>query len=224
GIRFLMKEKEILRTQIRAILKASSLGNVRILLPMVSLLQEIIAIKKYIEKLKKELKVERVSFDNYISVGIMVEVPGTALMTEKIAPHVDFISIGTNDLTQYLFGVDRNNVNVAYLYNDFHPAIFKIISHIIKGAHQYRKRVSVCGELASSPLGAVILMGLGIDELSVHPSDIPFIREVVTKIEYKKTKELARNVLEMTNAGEVKEAAKEFLKKHLPELSKIMFE
>ena len=224
GIRFLMKEKEILRTQIRAILKASSLGNVRILLPMVTLLQEIIAIKKYIEKLKKELKVERVSFDNYISIGIMVEVPGIALMTEKIAPHVDFISIGTNDLTQYLFGVDRNNTNIAYLYNDFHPAVFKIISHVIKGAHQYRKRVSVCGELASSCAGAIILMGLGIDELSVHPSDIPFIREVVTKIEYKKTKELARRVLEMTNAGEVKEAAKEFLKKHLPEISKIMFE
>ncbi len=222
GIRFLMKEKEILRAQIRAILKASSMGNVRILLPMVTIFQEITAIKKYIEKLKRELKVERVPFDNYIAVGIMVETPGIAIMTEKIAPYVDFFSIGTNDLTQYLFGVDRANPNVAYLYNDFHPAVFKMVYSIVKGAHQFRKRVCVCGELASDPLGAVILMGLGIDELSVHPSDIPFVREIVTKIEYRKTKELARKVLELQSAGEVKEMAREFLKKNLPKLAEIV--
>lgn len=224
GIRFLMKEKEILRTQLRAILKSSSMGNVRILLPMVTLLEEVLAVKKYLEKLKKELKVERVSFDNYISVGIMVEVPSVALMAEKFAPHVDFFSIGTNDLTQYLFGVDRTNPNVAYLYNDFHPAVFRLVISVVKGAHQFRKRVGVCGELASDPLGAVILMGLGVDELSVHPSDIPFIREIVTKVEYKKAKELAKRVLEMTNSKEVKEAAEEFIKKYVPKVAEIMLE
>lgn len=224
GIRFLMKEKEILRTQLRAILKSSGMGNVRILLPMVTLLEEVLAVKKYLEKLKKELRVERVSFDNYISVGIMVEVPSVALMAEKIAPHVDFFSIGTNDLTQYLFGVDRTNSNVAYLYNDFHPAVFRLVSSVVKGAHQFRKRVGVCGEIASDPLGAVILMGLGVDELSVHPSDIPFIREIVTKVEYKKAKELAKRVLEMTNSKEVKEAAEEFIKKYVPKVAEIMLE
>lgn len=222
GIRFLMKEKEILRTQLRSILKSSGMGNVRILLPMVTIVEEIQAIKKYLEKLKKELKVERVPFDNYISVGIMVEVPSVALMAEKIAPHVDFFSVGTNDLTQYLFGVDRTNSNVAYLYNDFHPAVFRLVSSVVKGAHQFRKRVCVCGEIASDPIGAVVLMGLGIDELSVHPSDIPFIREVVTRVEYKKSKELAKKVLEMNNSREVKDEAKEFIKKHVPKVAEIM--
>ncbi|MFN3699786.1 MAG: putative PEP-binding protein, partial [Dictyoglomus sp.] len=181
-IRFLMKEKEILRAQIRAILKASTLGNVRILLPMVTLLQEIIAIKKYIDKLKKELKVERVSFDNYISIGIMVEVPSIALSLEEVIALISFVSIGSNDLIQYTFAADRTLEKVNYLYLPKHSAILKLIKHVINVCHENKKEVGVCGEIAGDLEMVTILAELEIDELSMAPTKIPLIKKILLNL------------------------------------------
>lgn len=219
GIRFLLIEKEILKMMMRSILKASNLGNIRILLPMVTTAKEVEEAKTVLEKAKKELTREDIPFDNYIPVGIMVETPASALMVKEFTSQVDFFSIGTNDLTQYTLAVDRTHPFLAPLYSEFHPSVLNLINHVVKGAHPYRKKVAVCGEMASDPLGAIILMGLGVDELSVHPDAIPLLYGIFQWLEYKKVKEFARKTLEMPDSKTVKEKTKEFLKKNISPLS-----
>jgi len=219
GIRFLLFEREIMKMMYRAILKASNLGNIRILFPMVTTLKEVEEAKSILEKAKKELTREDVPFDNYIPVGMMVETPASALMIKEFTSAVDFFSIGTNDLTQYTLAVDRSHPFLAPLYSEFHPSVLNLIHHVVKGAHPYRKKVSVCGEMASDPLGAVILMGLGVDELSVHPDAIPLLYGIFQWLEYKKVKEFAKNILEMPDARTVKEKTIEFIKKNIPPLA-----
>jgi len=219
GIRFLLFEKEIMKMMYRAILKASNLGNIRILLPMVTTLKEVEEAKSILEKAKKELTREDVPFDNYIPVGMMIETPASALMIKEFTSAVDFFSIGTNDLTQYTLAVDRSHPILAPLYSEFHPSVLNLIHHVVKGAHPYRKKVAVCGEMASDPLGAIILMGLGIDELSVHPDAIKLLYGLFQWLEYKKVKEFARKTLEMPDAKTVKEKTIEFIKKNIPPLA-----
>ncbi|MEN3043668.1 MAG: phosphoenolpyruvate--protein phosphotransferase [Candidatus Hydrothermales bacterium] len=218
GIRFLLFEKEIMKKMMRSILKASNLGNIRILLPLVSTLKEVEETRNVLEKAKKELTREDIPFDNYINVGIMVETPASALMVKEFTPIVDFFSIGTNDLTQYTLAVDRTHPLLAPLYSEFHPSVLNLVNHVVKGAHPYRKKVAVCGEMASDPLGAIILMGLGVDELSVHPDAIPLLYGVFQWLEYKKVKEFARKTLEMPDSKTVKEKTIEFIRKNIPPL------
>ncbi len=219
GIRFLLFEKGIMKMMYRAILKASNLGNIRILLPLVTTLKEVEEAKNILEKAKRELTREDIPFDNYIPVGMMVETPASALMIKEFTLAVDFFSIGTNDLTQYTLAVDRSHPVLAPLYSEFHPSVLNLIHHVVKGAHPYRKKVCVCGEMAADPLGAIILMGLGVDELSVHPDAIPLLYGIFQWVEYKKVKEFARSVLEMPDAKTVKERTIEFLKKNIPSLA-----
>jgi phosphoenolpyruvate-protein kinase (PTS system EI component) len=203
----------------RAILRASNLGNVRILLPMVTTLREVEESKKILERAKKELTREDIPYDTYIPLGIMIETPACALMAKTFAPYVDFISIGTNDLTQYTLAVDRTHPLLAPLYSEFHPSVLQLILHVVKSTHPYRKKVAVCGEMASDPLGAIVLMGIGVDELSVHPDAIPLLNSLIQWLEYRKVKEFVKKLFDIPDAKTIKTKVIEFVKKEIPPLA-----
>ena len=191
GIRLALKEKEAFRTQLRAILRASHYGRVRILLPMICCLQELREAKDLIEKVKEDLSRDSIPFDPHVEVGVMIEVPSSALITDLLAQEADFLSIGTNDLIQYTLAIDRQNENVAYLYQPLHPAILRLMEVIVQRAHEAGKEVGVCGEVASDPFYSLVFLGMGMDELSMAPSAIPRIKRVLRKA----TQELGRSLL-----------------------------
>ncbi|WP_052315917.1 phosphoenolpyruvate--protein phosphotransferase [Thermococcus sp. PK] len=211
GIRYLLKYRGLLKSQLQAIVMASSKQkNIRVMAPMVSTIEEIRLLKEEIKKISPKAK-ENIEF------GIMVEVPSTLFLLDKIIKEVDFLSIGTNDLTQYLFAVDRTNEEVSHIYDDMHPAVLRAISEITKHAQKKRIPVDVCGELASNPLAVPILVGLGINELSVSPTSIPLIKWIIQNIPLERSKRLAKEVLTLENGQEVREKVREFLKEYLGE-------
>ncbi|HAC62805.1 MAG TPA: phosphoenolpyruvate--protein phosphotransferase [Cyanothece sp. UBA12306] len=189
GIRQSLAETEVFKTQLKAILKVSSEANIRLMLPMVSCLNEIKMVKKLLEEVKQELQQKNITFDQKLPLGIMIEVPSAAIMADKLASEVDFFSIGTNDLTQYLMAADRTNSQVVDLTNGFPPALLRIIAQCVTMAHEKGIKVSVCGQLASSPDAIAILLGLGIDELSINPPMICQISEIITQISLEKVKQ-----------------------------------
>ncbi|MCD6396669.1 MAG: phosphoenolpyruvate--protein phosphotransferase [Spirochaetaceae bacterium] len=210
GIRYLLKHPEILEEQVKAILMASKEtgGNIRIMAPMISRLEEITKLKEILKELSEDNSAN-------IKLGIMAEVPSVVFMIEKIVKEVDFISIGTNDLTQYIFATDRTNENVSYLYDDMHPAVLRAISEISNKAQKAGVEVDVCGELASNPLAVPILVGLGINELSVSPTRIPLVKWIVKSISYEEAFQLAKEALNSDNGEEVREKARAFFRKKL---------
>lgn len=210
GIRYLLKHPEILEEQIKAILMASKEtgGNIRIMAPMISRLEEITKLKEILKELSEDNSAN-------IKLGIMAEVPSVVFMIEKIVKEVDFISIGTNDLTQYIFATDRTNENVSYLYDDMHPAVLRAISEISNKAQKAGVEVDVCGELASNPLAVSILVGLGVNELSVSPTRIPLVKWIVKSISYEEAFQLAKEALNSDNGEEVREKARAFFRKKL---------
>jgi phosphotransferase system enzyme I (PtsI) len=208
GIRYLLKHKDLLESQLRAVLITSRQGNIRVMAPMVSTIEEVRDLKRVIKTLSEEV-------NGKLKVGIMVEVPSIVFMVDKIAKEVDFLSIGTNDLTQYIFAADRTNENVSYLYDDMHPVVLKAIKEISEKAHNAGTYVDVCGELASNPLAIPILVGLGIDELSVSPTAIPMAKWIIRNISYEDAKKLAENVIELENGEEVRKNVRKFLRENL---------
>lgn len=179
GIRICLDQPNIFKTQLRAILRASHYGRIGILLPMVTTLYEIKQTKKLINDCKKELDEKNIPYDKNIMVGIMIETPSACIMADLFAKHVDFFSIGTNDLIQYTFAADRNNPAVAHFFDCFEPAIINIIAKVTKAAKDAGIPIGVCGEMASNPLLLPYFMALGIDELSMIPSLIPAIKEQI---------------------------------------------
>ncbi|MBA4250221.1 MAG: phosphoenolpyruvate--protein phosphotransferase [Chlorobiaceae bacterium] len=212
GIRFLLENQSLFKTQIRAILKASIHKNILIMIPMVSTIQEINQSKEIIESCKLELMKENIPFDKEIKIGIMIEVPSAAVMTREYASIVDFISVGTNDLIQYLMAVDRGNDIVAPLYQEFHPAVLRTLSHIFKEAKSVGTKVSLCGEMASDTLAVPVLIGLGLDSFSISPSTIPYIKKIIRSITYKKAKALAEECLTMSSEEEIVKLIEKFFK------------
>lgn len=209
GVRFLLKHRNLLDDLLKAIFTtALRFSNVKIMAPMVSTIEEVRELKRIMDSFSRE-------FNKKIEFGIMVEVPSTVYMADKIAREVDFFSIGTNDLTQYIFAADRGNENVSYLYDDMHPAVLRAIETVTREAHKAHIPIHVCGELASNPLAVPILVGLGIDELSVTPPLIPMVKWIINNIKYNSAKELARQALEQNNGNEVRKKAREFLVKEL---------
>ena len=211
AIRSSLKESYPFETQLRAILRASVYGNVKIMFPMVSVLSELRAAKKIFNKVKEELKSEGVQVNDAIEIGIMVEVPVTALMADAFVKEVDFFSIGTNDLIQYTMAADRMNEQVAYLYQPHNPAIFRLIKRVIDEAHKAGKWVSLCGEMASDELAIPILLGLGLDEFSMNATSILSVRSYIDQLALSEMKEWARVVLHMESAEEVKEFVQQSL-------------
>lgn len=170
GIRFLLSRKDIFKIQVKAILTASLNKNIKLMLPMISDISEVIEAKNLIEECKTDLTAADISFDTHIPIGIMIETPAAAIMIESYLPHIDFISIGTNDLTQYALGADRNSELVSHVYNPYHPVVFRLIQMVLDRVKGTGLSVTVCGELASYPEALPILISMGIDSLSVAPS------------------------------------------------------
>lgn len=214
GIRLLLENPALFKTQVRAILKSSTIKNVKMMLPMVTTLKEIRESKKLIENCKDELKNENVKFDQDIEVGIMIEVPSAAVMAKDFSKEVDFVSIGTNDLVQYLMAVDRGNDLVADLYQEFSPVVINTLKHIIDETKKSKKPVSLCGEMAADTLAMPLLVGLGLDSLSLSPSTIPYAKRIIRSCEFKKTKKLANQCLNFQTEEEVREAIEEYFNKN----------
>ncbi|HPO90614.1 MAG TPA: phosphoenolpyruvate--protein phosphotransferase, partial [Victivallales bacterium] len=218
AIRIFLEHKEILKTQLRAILRASSFGNLKIMFPMITFSEEIDALLEILEETKKELRNQSVPFDENIKVGIMIETPSAALIADKLAPKVDFFSIGTNDLTQYTLAVDRTNAKIDELFQPAHPSILNLIDNTIRAAKRTGIWVSVCGEMSGDPLFASILIGLGVNELSMTPSLIPSIRRLIRKLKMLDLEELARQALLNTTSEENLSLAAELINKSAPEI------
>lgn len=214
GIRFLLENETLFRTQIRAILKASKNKNVKLMLPMISTLDEIWHSKKIIDECKKELKKEKVEFDDKIKLGIMIEVPSAAVLSKDLASEVDFFSIGTNDLIQYLMAVDRGNDLVADLYQEFSPVVVRTIHHIVEGAKEFNTPVSICGEMAADTLAIPLLVGLGLDSLSMSPATILYAKRIIHSFSYKKAKAMAEECLTMKTHYEIEERIRKFFEEN----------
>ena len=217
GIRILLDKPELLRPQLRALYRAAQNGPLRILVPMVSCLEEITRLKCIIAEVEKELVAEGMSPLPSVPLGIMVEVPSVALMADKYAAEVDFFSIGTNDLTQYLLAVDRGNNKVADLYHELDPAVLTVIKHTVDAANRHNIPVSLCGELASDPLATAILIGLGVKELSASPTFLPEIKRVIRSMRRLEAEQLAEKVINIFDAAIRKETLLDWLRDHAPD-------
>ncbi len=203
GIRFLLHRDDIFRKQIRALLRASRNKNLKIMLPMISSVNEVEDSFKIIQECKKELEGNSIPFDNDVPVGIMIETPAAAFMADRFAKLVNFFSIGTNDLTQYTLAADRSNEMVTDIYDTFHPAVLNLIKNVIDVAKSNKIPVSVCGELAGNAAATGLLVGLGIEELSVTPPMILELKKRIREMKFKKAKKLAKEILECNSYIEV---------------------
>ena len=218
AIRLSLKYPEMFKTQLRAILRASIYGNIRILFPMISGLNEIRKAKGLVESVKEELKKKNVPFDDNIQIGIMIEIPSAALTSDTLAQEVDFFSIGTNDLIQYLLAVDRGNEKVSYLYDPFHPSVLKLIKYVIDNAHNNKIWVGVCGEMAARPVLAFILIGFGADELSMSSLAIPDVKRMIRNIRLDDSKMLAEKILTFSDPLRIRKEAERTLLKLIPDM------
>ncbi|MCB9502806.1 MAG: phosphoenolpyruvate--protein phosphotransferase [Deferribacteres bacterium] len=218
AIRISLQEPDIFMPQLKAILRASAYGNAKLLFPMISSMSELYEAKKWLDKAKEELKSEKHPFNPKLEIGAMIEVPAAALITDKIAEEVDFISIGTNDLVQYMLAVDRGNERVAYLYNDLHPAVLRMIKNIIFAAHQKGTWVGMCGEMAGNPLATLILIGLSIDELSVTPMLLPEIKKIIRATDFKEAAKIAEKALTFSTVAEVEKFMQRYMKRKFQDL------
>ncbi len=203
AIRFCLGRVDIFITQLRAILRASAYGNIRILIPLVTSLEEITAVKSIVSKIMEDFDRHEISYDREIKIGIMIETPAAALISDVLAGEVDFFSIGTNDLTQYTVAVDRGNENVAYLYSVFHPAVIRIIREVIKNAKSAGIEAGMCGEAAANPCMIPLLLSFGLDVFSVSPSVVLETRKNIASWTLKEAGEVTSNVLEMCSEKEI---------------------
>lgn len=196
AIRLCLKYPDIFIPQLRGILRASVFGKVRIMYPMISGIEELRSANKILQDVKQDLSTNNIKFDENIQVGAMIEIPSAAVLMDVIAKEVDFVSIGTNDLIQYTLAVDRINENVTNIYDPMHPAVLRLIKQIIDNAHKKKVEVAMCGEMAGDPLYTPILLGFGLDEFSVSPSQISRIKKVIRSMSFKEVKEIADKILQ----------------------------
>ena len=223
GVRFLLDNKNLYKNQLRAILRSSTHRNVKLMIPMISSLKEIRDSKKLIEECKSELRSENIQFDEDIEIGIMIEVPSAAVMAKEYAEEVSFFSIGTNDLIQYLLAVDRGNDIISNLYQEFHPAVVRTLHHIISEGKKGSVEVTICGEMAADLIAAPLLVGLGLDAISVSPSAIPFLKRVIRNLKYEEVKKLSEECLQLSTELEIKNKLKDFYEKNLLDITKNIF-
>lgn len=203
AIRICLEEKDIFKTQLRALLRASIYGNLKIMYPMISSLEEIRQANEVLEEVKRDLEKDNIGYSSHIEVGIMIEIPAAAIISDMLAEEVDFFSIGTNDLIQYTTAVDRMNEKISYLYNPFNPAVLRLINMVIKNGHEAGIWVGMCGEVAGDPRLIPILLGMGLDEFSMSAGSILPARKQIRGLSYEEMKGMADKVLEMATADTI---------------------
>ena len=212
AIRIYLDNVDLFKVQLRAILRASSYGNVAIMIPMISSIEELRKSKKIIEEVKQELKEKNIKFNENIEVGIMVEIPSSAVMADEFAKECDFFSIGTNDLIQYTIAVERGNEKLANLYSHFNPAVIRLIKSAIDGAHKNGILCGMCGEAAGDVKFIPLLVGLGLDEFSMNANKILKTRKLITDLSFEECKNLANKVLQLDSTEDVKMILDNFIK------------
>ena len=215
AIRLCLQHPELFRVQLRAMLRASAFGRLRILIPMISGMEEFLEVKRHIKQLKSDLRRRKIPFDPKVEVGAMIEVPSAAVIADMLAREADFFSIGTNDLIQYSMAVDRGNEKVAYLYEPLHPAILRLIRSVIAAGHENGIPVCVCGEMAADPMVAIILIGMGIDELSMSSVSVPSVKKVIRSIHLTEAKVLVEEILGQSTIEGVKRLVERRLRSYV---------
>jgi phosphoenolpyruvate-protein phosphotransferase (PTS system enzyme I) len=218
AIRFCLQEKEIFRAQLRAILRASAVGNIKIMYPMISCLDELLQANALLDECRAELRKEGVPFDEKLDVGAMIEIPSAALTADALAKRVQFFSIGTNDLIQYTLAVDRLNEKIAHLYEPTNPSILRLIKMTADAAHNAGIWCGVCGEMAGDPLMIPLLLGLGVDELSVTPASVPQIKYLIRRVKMSEAKEIAAAALQSESAEEILDRSQALVRSVAPSL------
>jgi len=217
AIRICLDNPRLFKTQLRAIYRASAFGNIKLMFPMLSAIEEIKRVKEFIVEVQKELTEEGVPYDQDVELGALIEIPSAVIIAEQLADELDFFSIGTNDLIQYALAVDRGNDRVSFLYKTLHPAILQLIHMTIRAGHKHDIWVGMCGEMAGDPLAIPLLVGMGIDELSVSPVVLPKIKEIVRGLDSDQCRHVAETVLNFTMEADIERYLKQFMQEHFPE-------
>jgi phosphotransferase system enzyme I (PtsI) len=202
---------------LRALLRASAFGKIKIMFPVVTSVQELRQVKTLVRELRAELDAEGIANNPDVPIGIMIEVPSAAIIADILATEADFFAIGTNDLIQYSLAIDRSNENVSYLYEPLHPALLRLLKMVIDAGHKANIPVSLCGEMAADPLFAVVLLGLGLEVFSMNPSSIPVIKNIVRSVRYKDCRRIAEVALTKKTAQEIEEFVIESVAMRFPE-------
>lgn len=208
AIRIFLDNISLFKVQLRAILRASAYGNLEIMIPMISSIEELRESKKIIQEVKDELRTKQIPFNENIEIGIMIEIPSAALMAEELAKECDFFSIGTNDLIQYTIAVERGNEKVSNLYTHFHPAVIRLIKSTIDGAHKNNILCGMCGEAAGDPMFIPLLIGLGLDEFSMNANKILQARKLIRELNFQDCKQIAQEILKLNYTEEIKRKLK----------------
>jgi phosphotransferase system enzyme I (PtsI) len=216
AIRFCIREKGLFKTQLRGILRASVHGRLKILLPMISGIQEVRAAKAIIHEVEEELRAEKAPFDERVPIGAMIEIPSACMTADLLAKEVDFFSIGTNDLIQYTLAVDRMNEHVSYLYEALHPAVLRCIREVVEAGHRAGLRVAICGEMAGEHAYVWVLLGLGLDEISMNPLSIPRVKKVLRMSTVEEARELCRAIFQMTSGSEIERHVRSTMARRFP--------
>ncbi|MDO8446586.1 MAG: phosphoenolpyruvate--protein phosphotransferase [Deltaproteobacteria bacterium] len=217
AIRFSLKEVELFKAQLSGILRASAYGKLKIMFPMISGMMELRQAKEILSEVKSELDSKGIPYDREMEVGIMMEIPSAAAIADILAKEADFFSIGTNDLIQYSLAIDRVNEHVAYLYEPLHPAVIRIIKGVVDAAHNAGIKVSMCGEMAGEPAYVPILLGLGLDELSMNAPVIPWVKKIVRGVSMSDAKKLLSDVMAFTAASEIESHVRERMAELFPD-------
>lgn len=219
AIRFCLQKRDLFRTQLRGILRASVHGNIKILYPMISGLPELRETKKILEEVQAELRAEGIAFNQQVKIGVMIEIPSAALISDLLAREVDFFSVGTNDLIQYTLAIDRQNEHVAYMYEPLDPAVLRLLREVSGAARNAGITLAMCGEMAGDPLYAAILLGMGFQHLSMNVASIPWVKKVIRSVRMQDAVELATLVMQQPTAADARRTAEQFMEERFPDLA-----
>jgi phosphotransferase system enzyme I (PtsI) len=216
AIRYCLHEPAMFATQLRAMLRASCFGSLRVLFPMISSFCELKKVQDTVAAVQERLRADGIPFDDKVEFGVMVEVPSAVAVADTLAREVDFFSIGTNDLIQYSLAIDRGNEQVAHMYEPLHPAVLRMIKHVADSAHRAGIEVGICGEMAGEERYLPVLLGLGLDSFSMHPLAIPYIKRMIRHSRAASVERLAGRLLDCVSAAEIREALQNYLAGHYP--------
>ncbi len=219
GIRFLLTRKDIFKTQLRAIYRASAHGSVKILLPLIVEVDEVKKAKQICAEVREQLRNNRFRIDDNVEIGIMVETPSAVVLADALAKEVDFFSIGTNDLIQYTMAVDRGNSKISYLYQHLHPSIIRFLKMTVDAARKHKIPVSICGEMAVDPMSTVVLIGLQLDEFSCSPNMMPEVKKIIRSVTYDECKMLVKRILKYATTEQIERDVTRLLRERCPDLA-----